>query len=251
MARAFAPFQWRGVVVATAVLVSWGAHLYWCLAYAPPMGWTTPIHIALQSFLNVGLFITAHDAIHGTLAPGRRRLNDWFGATAIFAYGAFLWPKMRRNHHAHHDAPVSAEDPDYAAEGDERFIPWLRTFFSRYYSWGNFALMHIWVAVAFLISGSLAKLLIYWAAPAWLSALQLFVFGVYLPHRTPKGGHRHPHNAVTLDFPVWLSFLTCYHFGYHQEHHDHPAAPWWRLPLVRAASKLRSDEYASEATSVV
>ena len=28
--------------------------------------------------------------------------------------------------------------------------------------------------------------------------------------------------------PVWLSFLTCYHFGYHLEHHRYPWVLWWR-----------------------
>lgn len=30
-----------------------------------------------------------------------------------------------------------------------------------------------------------------------------------------------------------LSFLTCYHFDLHWEHHRWPYAPWWQLPACR------------------
>jgi beta-carotene ketolase (CrtW type) len=86
-----------------------------------------------------------------------------------------------------------------------------------------------------LIAGSIWSVLVFFAVPGWLSALQLFVFGTYLPHRTPHGGHTDPHNARSNPYPVWLSFLTCYHFGYHEEHHHHPRVPWWRLPQLRRA----------------
>lgn len=226
-----------GLVLAAFVFAGWAAHLFYTLRFAPTIGWATPAHIAVQSFLNVGLFIVAHDAIHGSLAPRRSRLNAVVGATAIFLYGALLWPKMRDNHHAHHRDPVSDNDPDYSIGGDERPGAWLRSFFLRYYSWRNFALMHLHVFAAWALSGSLAKVIIYFAIPAWCSALQLFVFGVFLPHRTPPGGHTHAHRSRTVDLPEWLSLLTCYHFGYHEEHHDHPAAPWWRLPALRRAKR--------------
>nr|MBA2748547.1 fatty acid desaturase [Tatlockia sp.] len=40
------------------------------------------------------------------------------------------------------------------------------------------------------------------------------------------------HCAQTNPLPTWLSFITCYHFGYHYEHHEHPDVPWWGLPKV-------------------
>ena len=30
-----------------------------------------------------------------------------------------------------------------------------------------------------------------------------------------------------------VSFVSCYHFGYHWEHHVAPHVPWWRLPEAR------------------
>ncbi|MFA9473554.1 MAG: fatty acid desaturase [Filomicrobium sp.] len=31
-----------------------------------------------------------------------------------------------------------------------------------------------------------------------------------------------------------MSLLTCFHFGYHHEHHLQPDVPWWRLPDAHA-----------------
>ncbi|MEM1396685.1 MAG: fatty acid desaturase [Pseudomonadota bacterium] len=233
VAKGLTPYKWKGVYVAGCVFAIWTLHLGWTLTSVPSFYWGTPFHIIFQAFLNVGLFITAHDAIHGVLAPGRKRLNNFIGSAALFLYGAFLWEKMHDNHHAHHRAPATAEDPDY--EVSERPLNWLGAFFVRYYSWRNLLLTYLHVGIVYVISGSFADLMVYWAVPAWLSAVQLFVFGVYLPHRKPKGGHTHAHRAVSLDFPEWLSFITCYHFGYHQEHHDYPYVPWWRLPKIRRA----------------
>ncbi|MEO0398521.1 MAG: fatty acid desaturase [Pseudomonadota bacterium] len=241
-----APYEWRGVIIAFVVIAAWMGHLVYALRYGDPLGVSAIPHILIQNFLNVGLFITAHDAMHGSLAPGRRRINDAIGAAAIFLYGGFLWKKMRDNHHAHHRAPVTADDPDYAVGVDEKPAPWLWSFIVKYYSWRNLLLMYLHVGAAWAISGSYVSMLMFFAVPAWTSAVQLFVFGVYLPHKTPPGGHTHAHNARTIDVPEWMSFLSCYHFGYHEEHHDHPGVPWWRLPALRRA-RLAGKVVAGEA----
>jgi beta-carotene ketolase (CrtW type) len=75
----------------------------------------------------------------------------------------------------------------------------------------------------------LANLLLLWVLPALASTLQLFYFGTFLPHRPPQG-HDNEHNSSSNEFPLLLSFFTCYHFGYHLEHHLRPDLPWWRLP---------------------
>ena len=229
----FADYTWKGLIIAGIILTAWAAHLWWTLTQAPLSAATIVFHVLLQSFLNVGLFITAHDAMHRSLAPAHPHINDAVGAAALFLYGGFLWTTLRPCHFAHHAHPATPADPDYAADAAERFAPWLWRFVSGYYSWTNFALMHIHVGATWLLSGSIWKVLIFFALPAWLSALQLFLFGTYLPHRTPPGGHVDIHKANSNPYPVWLSFLTCYHFGYHREHHHHPHVPWWRLPQLR------------------
>ena len=86
------------------------------------------------------------------------------------------------------------------------------------------------------------NLFLFWVFPIVLSSMQLFYFGTYLPHRAgsaaiPPSPHQNSHHAVSANRPVWWSFLTCYHFGYHWEHHEYPALPWYRLPSVRQHRK--------------
>ena len=74
--------------------------------------------------------------------------------------------------------------------------------------------------------------LVFWGLPALLSAAQLFYFGTYLPHRQEALPFRDAHNARSSGYSWPVSLLTCYHFGYHHEHHLHPGVPWWRLPAT-------------------
>jgi beta-carotene ketolase (CrtW type) len=46
------------------------------------------------------------------------------------------------------------------------------------------------------------------------------------------GGYTNPHRAQSNPLPIFWSFITCYHFGYHQEHHEYPHVPWWKLPEI-------------------
>jgi len=66
--------------------------------------------------------------------------------------------------------------------------------------------------------------------PSIASSLQLFFFGTYLPHREPEGGYVSETRAQSSNWSVFWSFITCYHFGYHEEHHEQPNVPWWGLP---------------------
>jgi beta-carotene ketolase (CrtW type) len=48
----------------------------------------------------------------------------------------------------------------------------------------------------------------------------LFYFGTYLPHLPPNAAEvMHWQKSHSPDDPAWLSFLKCYNFGYHWEHH--------------------------------
>jgi len=200
-----------------------------------------PLLILTQSWLGAGMFIVAHDAMHGSLAPGRPRLNAAVGQFCVGAYAAFSFRKMNVCHHQHHRAPGTAEDPDFHAERPEAFLPWFYGFFIRYFGWREFGIVTA-VLVAYLALGaSVANLVLFWALPAVLSALQLFVFGTWLPHRHTAGeGFADHHHARTLPMPWIASLLTCFHFGMHHEHHLTPSAPWWRLPEVRRTSVARS-----------
>jgi beta-carotene ketolase (CrtW type) len=77
------------------------------------------------------------------------------------------------------------------------------------------------------------NLIYFWVVPALLSTVQLFYFGTYLPHRELTEPYKDQHRARSNNYSNIFSLLTCYHFGYHWEHHEYPHIAWWRLPLMR------------------
>ena len=192
--------------------------------------------ILCQCWLYTGLFICAHDAMHGTLAPRRPKLNDMIGRVILFYYAGFHFDKMKAAHMDHHAFPGTEKDPDFNAVNPHKFWPWYFKFFTTYFGVPQFLTVFA-ITVAYLLLGAhYANTIIMWAVPSVLSSLQLFYFGTY---RTHKHGEAFPdhHNARSNDFPNWVSLLTCFHFGYHHEHHLYPHEPWWGLP-----SRKRSKE---------
>ena len=85
----------------------------------------------------------------------------------------------------------------------------------------------------------MVQIVLLYGAPAILSSLQLFYFGTYRPHRhcdTSGGdGFSDRHNARSDGFGSFVSLATCFHFGYHLEHHRRPDVPWWALPGAHKA----------------
>ncbi len=193
-----------------------------------------PLLVALQCWLSVGLFIVAHDAMHGSLAPFRPRINRAVGRVVLMLYAGIWYDGLVTRHFAHHRAPGTEEDPDFAGDGHAPFLTWFGRFFAEYLSLGQVARLMAGSAIySFLLHVPMERLLLFWALPAILSAFQLFYFGTYLPHRAEESGFADDHRSRSNDFPWILSLLTCFHFGYHHEHHDNPSVPWWRLPAQR------------------
>jgi beta-carotene/zeaxanthin 4-ketolase len=230
----------KGIWIAGCLLAVWGATQVASVAFAdriPPALWLPTI--LLETFLYTGLFITAHDGMHGSIAPRHPRLNDLLGTVFTACYALFSFRRMRTAHGKHHAHPASAADPDFAREGRHEFWRWYFHFFKEYFSWYQIVGMTILFQLLYRAVGIPAQaLIVFWVVPSLLSTLQLFYFGTYLPHREPRGGYDNPHRAHSNDFSPLMSFLTCYHFGYHLEHHEHPHVPWWRLPVVRSARAL-------------
>ncbi len=234
-----------GLTLAALIVGGWVTLHVWGVFFQPLSGpalVAVPLLILTQSWLGAGMFIVAHDAMHGSLAPGRPRLNAAIGQVCVGAYAAFSYRKLNVCHHQHHRAPGTAKDPDFHAERPEAFLSWFYGFFTRYFGWREFAIVTAVLIVYLLIGASVLNLILFWALPAILSALQLFVFGTWLPHRHMSGGDfADHHHARTIPMPWIASLLTCFHFGMHHEHHLTPAAPWWRLPEVRKAMLARSE----------
>lgn len=225
-----------GLLIAATIIAAWAASLAFLLgvdvlAISPLLA--VPA-VLVQTFLYTGLFITAHDAMHGTVAPNHRRLNDFIGAVAVRLYALFSYKKLHEKHWEHHRHPASQDDPDFHDGEHPGFMRWYVNFVGNYVGWEQIVGMAIvYNILHHLLGVGLWQLNLFWVLPALLSTLQLFYFGTYLPHREPARGYDDVHRATSNAYSTWVSFLTCYHFGYHWEHHEMPGVPWWKLPKVR------------------
>jgi beta-carotene/zeaxanthin 4-ketolase len=227
--------------LAAGIMLTWLAlHVYGVFFFdlKGQQPWAAiPIAAAL-CWLYVGLFIVAHDCMHGSVAPGRQRVNWWVGQACVWLYAGFSYRELLKNHMLHHRNSGTPDDPDYGHPQPSGFLAWYRQFMGEYLNLRMMAFMAVQSAIYMLVFGAhLSNILVFWVAPAVLSSVQLFYFGTYLPHRPGAEGFDDRHNARSNDYPAWLSLITCFHFGYHHEHHLRPGEPWWRLPVVRRARR--------------
>ena len=184
------------------------------------------------TFLHMGLFITVHDACHGTVAPGRPQINLWVGRIFSFLYASFSFKKLQEKHRQHHQFAETQKDPDYFLEGKDSVARWALRFMGQYISIGQI-LMMTFIAQILIHGLSLpeANVFLFWVAPSVLSSFQLFYFGTYLPHRLPGINFDYRDQAQNISVPWILSLISCYHFGvYHRLHHRSPSIPWYNLP---------------------
>lgn len=223
-----------GLALAGGILAAWALVLSFALFAEAPWIWAAaPALVLLICWLDVGLFIVAHDAMHGSLAPGRPRLNAAVGSLALGCYAGFSYRRLKAKHGAHHRHSGTADDPDFHA-GDGGFWAWYATFLRRYFGLRELGVLSVILGAALLLlHAPLPRLLLFWALPAILSSLQLFLFGTWLPHRPGRSPFADAHRARSSGYGSLLSLLTCFHFGYHHEHHRAPHLPWWRLPGER------------------
>ncbi|RZK93436.1 MAG: fatty acid desaturase, partial [Hymenobacter sp.] len=87
-----APLAGRGVLAAALILAAWAGLLAYLLAFYRP-DWHSPapyLLVLLQMHLYTGLYITAHDAMHGVVSPNKA-LNNTIGTVCalLFAYNWF------------------------------------------------------------------------------------------------------------------------------------------------------------------
>jgi beta-carotene ketolase (CrtW type) len=242
----------NGVVIAVLIISLWGIGFGFLLSIVSVektlLGWTV-VAILWQTFLCTGLFITAHDAIHGSIVPKHPQINYFFGSLTLLLYGFFSYDCLRKNHFQHHHTPASDSDPDFHnGKGQPKnAVAWYICFMQRYWSWWRFVgLIVTSVSTHIFLKIDYANLILFWGVPTLLSSIQLFYFGTFLPHREPIDGYEDSFRTQSIYRPFLWSFLTCYHFGYHKEHHMYPDIPWWKLPAIAGMSnrhlqKLRID----------
>ncbi len=195
--------------------------------------------VAVQAWLSTGLFIVAHDAMHGALAPGRPRLNRAVGTACLALYAGLSYRRLEPKHHLHHRHAGTADDPDFSADHPRSAPRWFVSFFHSYYSHAQIVrITAVVLGYVTLLDAPSWNIAVFWAVPALLALGQLFLFGTYLPHRHGDEPFADRHRARSSRVGPLLSLLTCYHFGgYHHEHHLSPNTPWWALPGVRRASR--------------
>jgi len=220
-----------GLFVAFVVIGCWVTSIVllmqWHVNFANPLLY---FFILVQMHLYTGLFITAHDAMHGTVSSNKT-LNNAIGYTCTLLYALFWYPKLYGKHHQHHKNVHGDNDPDYY-EGN--FFRWYWQFVRNYLS--------TWQIVGMAILFNILErwipqrnLLLFWVLPSILSTFQLFYFGTYQPH---KGEHNNKHHSRSQKRNHLLAFFSCYFFGYHYEHHDSPGTPWWQLYKTNPARHL-------------
>lgn len=237
-------YRFRGLAHAGLVLGLWLASIAYALLFfefSPRTWWVVPFIVLWIAFLYTGLFITAHDAMHRSLMPKDPFANDLVGRAAVFLFALFSYSKLKAKHGRHHEHPATDMDPDYHDGRRRGFWAWYRHFMWEYVTWRQPVGMGVAFCALWLALGVRPEnLILFWALPAILSSLQLFAFGTYLPHREPKDGYRDQHRATTSGYSRFVSFLTCYHFGYHWEHHEYPYIPWWKLGRMRKDLAVKS-----------
>ena len=163
----------RGLAAAGAVLGLWGlctALLFATPSLALPL-WLVPAAVLTQTFLFTGLFITAHDGMHGTICPRWPRLNDAIGALAVGLYAAFRYDRLRAAHRRHHATPAQAgADPDYHDGEHDGPLRWYLAFMLRYLTvWQVLIMAAVFNVLQHGLGVELPNLLLFWVLPALLS----------------------------------------------------------------------------------
>ena len=227
----------RGLLLAAGISAAWiavhvGGIFFWRWSLGTAL--LAAIVVGLQAWLSTGLFIIAHDCMHGSLAPGRPSVNRIVGTFCLGIYAGLSYGALLPKHHAHHATPGTADDPDFHVAAPRQALPWFGSFVRNYYTHGQIVRITIVATIYMLLGASLLNIVVFWAIPALLALGQLFVFGTFFPHRHSDQPFADAHHTRSGALRPFLSLVTCFHFGaYHHEHHLSPGTPWWRLPAFR------------------
>ncbi|MGK7916838.1 MAG: fatty acid desaturase [Prochloraceae cyanobacterium] len=228
-----------GLAVASIIIFLWFASLIGLLtielAQIPLV--LIILGVLLRSFLHTGLFITTHEAIHGVISK-HRPINDSLGLATSVLYALLPYKVLAENHRLHHRYPATEKDPDFYASNN--FLLWYMSFMREYQKGRQAWLLVMGMAIIFYtlicLQISSTNIFLFWVIPIIVSSLQLFTFGIFWPHRQVKEKcssqrsyiYRDRHRAKSMNYSVFWSFITCYHFGYHWEHHQYPHLPWYK-----------------------
>ncbi len=228
---------WAGLILATVILGLW--IISFILFLSIPISLTSWLYIAgvviLRAYLQTGLFIVAHDAMHGNLLPCYPNVNNIIGRLAVTAYAFLPYDHCRENHSKHHRYTSQADDPDFCDKFSNPLF-WYGKFICEYFPWRSLITFILCMSLSiicllFLCKVTIVNLVVFWLLPLVLSSMQLFFFGTYLPHQQIEVNPNFLPRLHRDRYSLLWSLLSCYNFGhYHWEHHQYPNVPWYELP---------------------
>jgi beta-carotene ketolase (CrtW type) len=207
------------------------------LVHAHP--WAMVLTIPVNACVFTGLFIFAHEAIHGTLVPEFPALGHVLGRLFATVYALVDYDLLRANHWKHHGHVASDADPDFDPSG--RLLVHGFRFMRRYLRWYSVPLLAL---VGHLLgqAGYSAAMIGAYVAPVLLSTLVVFTVGIHLVHH-PVLLARHaggdPQRSVCIDLGRVGSALVILNFNVHWNHHAHPRLSWRELGAMREAEPVR------------
>ncbi len=181
-----------GVFIALFIIISWlshSAYMLMMLEWTPLSMWMW-LHVALQTYLSVGLFITAHDAMHGTVSLNKR-INNSLGWIACFLFAGMNYKRLITNHMAHHTFPGTEKDPDY--DISQNYVIWFLRFMIRYTTISQLIVMGA------LLSGYSGLFLLFLALCNY--SLLALIFRIALPIRMRWNRIMREHSKRIISMP--------------------------------------------------
>ena len=91
-----------GIVFALTIISLWIRTLAYALFEHELSYKTTPFVSMILIHLYTGLFITAHDSIHGTISKTHQWINYYLGKLCLLSFAGFDYDMMREEHWKHH-----------------------------------------------------------------------------------------------------------------------------------------------------
>jgi beta-carotene/zeaxanthin 4-ketolase len=233
-----------GIFISLSLFALWLGSLIWFLSVdlSQITSFGALVAVCVRTFLHTGLFITAHDAMHRNVFPKSRKVNDAIGSISTMSYALLSFKALSQKHRLHHRHPASADDPDFCDyqdfESEHNAMHWYLTFMRGYLDKKQILILLVGMLLIFTTLSlgfhiAVSNLILFWVIPILLSSIQLFYFGTFLPHRLSAKGYEDRHRARSSSYSVFWSFICCYHFGYHWEHHEYPNLPWYMLPTAK------------------
>jgi beta-carotene ketolase (CrtW type) len=123
-----------GLMFAATITSIWVITLVYCLSLnleSLPLATLIPL-VLLRTFVQTGLFIIGHDAMHGTLVAKSSKLNRGIGTAVLILYAGLNYRRCKSNHDLHHLEAETENDPDYKSHPNHSALRWFWDFMSRY-----------------------------------------------------------------------------------------------------------------------